>query len=283
MQYAALMTDIVQSRKLSPNGREDIQFYLKECLTVLNKLFASSLVFPVVFSAGDEVQGLFHSTSAAYLYTRWLDILLAPIFLRSAIGTGQWETRILNGTSTEQDGSVYHRTRDALALIKQKKQSALSFCTDNSDLLLINQLSDAINLISGQQSSAQRYVYMLSELCFPLIDNSQMNLQVWPKLANLLKMKRKIFSETKLDSNWPEPAIEGQAMPICPIILDNVTLEMTSPSEVVWRHGFISQMVESAGKSRQNLEKLLNLGEIIRLRQYAAAMYFAIDRRGKQI
>ena len=41
-------------------------------------------------------------------------MILAPLQIRCGIGVGEWDVKIINGTSSEQDGSSYHNAREAI-------------------------------------------------------------------------------------------------------------------------------------------------------------------------
>ena len=82
--YAALIFDVVESRKFK--DRFAIQSHLKAAIGVCNELFHESLCKPVMFSAGDEMQGLFYSAEAAYRYYAFFSRLVYPVQLRCGIG-----------------------------------------------------------------------------------------------------------------------------------------------------------------------------------------------------
>lgn len=70
--YTALIIDLKKSRRYTKDDRNHIQHYIMDDFHLLNGLYCTELVREVDFSAGDEVQGLFSSPEAAYLYYRML-------------------------------------------------------------------------------------------------------------------------------------------------------------------------------------------------------------------
>lgn len=76
--YAALIADVVNSKKYQTAERNDLQEAIIDTVETLNRSFRSVLIKPVDFSSGDEVQGLFCEGVYAYLYFRLLEINLLP-------------------------------------------------------------------------------------------------------------------------------------------------------------------------------------------------------------
>ena len=74
--YAALIVDLKNSRSYSHEEWNLIQHFIDETIHVLNRIYYDNIVRDVDFSAGDEIQGLFKSSDAAYTYYRMLSMLL---------------------------------------------------------------------------------------------------------------------------------------------------------------------------------------------------------------
>ncbi len=120
-QCAALMVDIRDSRKMTEARRQGVQDVMGASLAYLNVLFRNDLLREVVFSAGDEVQGLFASAAAAYLYHRSLSLLVVQADLRGGVGCGAWDVQVADAPSTAQDGTTYHHARDAISYAKKSR------------------------------------------------------------------------------------------------------------------------------------------------------------------
>ena len=104
--YVALIADIKGSRKYRAEERGYLQDLTNESLLFANELFKEGIEKEVVFSAGDEVQGLFREPATAFLYYRFLCFLLGPGVLRGGLGVGTWDVRLEEGASTSQDGEA---------------------------------------------------------------------------------------------------------------------------------------------------------------------------------
>lgn len=106
------MIDIVDSRKYK--NRNEIQEFMKCIIVYLNKIFYKSLKKPLMFSAGDEIQGLFYEPLAAYLCVRFCMMICYPVKIRAGIGYGELAFDNENWKSSELDGEVYHNARYAI-------------------------------------------------------------------------------------------------------------------------------------------------------------------------
>ena len=92
--YVALIADIKGSRKYRAEERGYLQDLTNESLLFANELFKEGIEKEVVFSAGDEVQGLFREPATAFLYYRFLCFLLGPGVLRGGLGVGTFISTI---------------------------------------------------------------------------------------------------------------------------------------------------------------------------------------------
>ena len=90
--YVALIADIKGSRKYRAEERGYLQDLTNESLLFANELFKEGIEKEVVFSAGDEVQGLFREPATAFLYYRFLCFLLGPGVLR---GGREWNGALM--------------------------------------------------------------------------------------------------------------------------------------------------------------------------------------------
>lgn len=119
MRYAAMMFDVVESRKYYE--RYDVQNILMNCVDYLNDLYCYAIKKDVVSSAGDEFQGLFLDLQSAFLYIRKLQILIYPIKLRCGIGYGEIKYDVEEWSSPAFDGEAYYLARDAIISTGRKK------------------------------------------------------------------------------------------------------------------------------------------------------------------
>ncbi len=271
MLYAALIADLVNSRRFSIGERERIQKLLKVCLEKLNRVFRQALQFDVVFSAGDEVQGLFISPQAAFLYARLLRLFLAPVQIRCGIGVGQWEVKIARGTSSEQDGAAYHRARSAIAAVK----AGTVIDSAGEGDLYINALLGASSLLAAEQSYYQQQITLLSELVFPLCQK-QMDLKAFGDLGELFAGK--IASESAAQAKRLKRL---ELEPVALEAFDLAALENAAVALPIWKKGFSTKLAARAGTSRQNMDRLLRAAKIVELRNIDAVSWrFMAQRLG---
>lgn len=85
-EYAALMIDLKKSKSYSTESRNKLQQKILETIQKLNTLFSTTITKEVEFSAEDEIQGLFSSPMAAYLYLRFFQLLTFPLELVLVVG-----------------------------------------------------------------------------------------------------------------------------------------------------------------------------------------------------
>ena len=123
--YTALIFDVIESRKFK--DRFEIQGFLKNAVEICNGLFQELLCKPVMFSAGDEMQGLFYSAQDAYRYFAFFSRLAYPVQLRCGIGFGELDVFSADWMTTELDGPAYHRAREAIALCHEGQDQLVIF------------------------------------------------------------------------------------------------------------------------------------------------------------
>ena len=283
MKYSVLMIDIVNSKKLSNVDREDIQIFIKKSLSVLNEIFKPSLVFDVVFSAGDEVQGLFKNPVAPFLYFRLLRMIIDPVKIRCGIGVGDWEVKIKDGMSTEQDGSAYHLAREAIEAAHKKSEINILYKTNTKNDYYINSIISTTYEFAQRQTNQQRLVSLLIELFSPLYLERDMSLDDFSKYIFLLKNRDSIdyfkLNSFTLDSNKFELISE-----VCNPI--NV-LEKLNNSESIYDNptmikGISFKVSDILETSRQNIEKSIKSSniEILRNLDLTALMFIYDNYRG---
>lgn len=283
MKYSVLMIDIVNSKRLSNVDREDIQIFIKKSLSVLNEIFKPSLVFDVVFSAGDEVQGLFKNPVAPFLYFRLLRMIIDPVKIRCGIGIGDWEVKIKDGMSTEQDGSAYHLAREAIEVAHKKSEINIIFKSNTKNDYYINSLISTTYEFAQRQTNQQRLVSLLIELFSPLYLERDMSLDDFGKLILLLKNRDSIdyfkLNSFTLDSSKFE-LISEEFNPI------NI-LEKLNNSESIYDNptmikGISFKVSDILETSRQNIEKSIKSSsvEILRNLDLTALMFIYDNYRG---
>lgn len=169
VQYAALMIDIKDSRKYADHERGEIQEYWYNITKILNMIFEKTMKFEVDFSGGDQIQGLFYTPEAAYLYYRLFSMCTHPIQTHSGIGVGSCNIQLAGKHTGAQDGTVYHRARMALDLADADIGYPVLLNSDNIDRdRIINSLIGFAALAALRHTAYQNQVMLLTELLYPI-------------------------------------------------------------------------------------------------------------------
>ena len=163
------MVDLKSSRSYNIQDRNNIQNSILSSINILNKIFKNSIEKEVEFSAGDEIQGLFISPQSAYLYYRFFSMLIFPIQTHTGIGFGTWDIRVDNGSSTAQDGTVYHYARKAIDEAKKSLEYSTLFYSKNKNDIIINSLINATTLLASKQSEYQKKENLTLDIDYPVI------------------------------------------------------------------------------------------------------------------
>ena len=135
-RYVCLIIDIEKSKKYSIDNRNQIQFYMDKYIRSLNMLFSKEFQCEVMFSAGDEVQGLFDNVISALLYFRLLEMLMHPVAIRAGIGIGEWTIKMEPRMSTKQDGPAYHNARRAIEEVHDRQLQNIRIYSEEDDDML---------------------------------------------------------------------------------------------------------------------------------------------------
>lgn len=269
MKYTAFMVDIVNSKKLTRENRKDVQFYIKKTLNVLNEVFKPSLTFDVIFSAGDEVQGLFNNPSAAFMYYRLLKMILSPLQIRCGIGIGEWDVKIANGTSAEQDGTAFHNAREAISKAHNVMGWNILVYSNGAQDLTINTLLNASSLLSQKQSVYQNEIALLVELTVPFIDENAMEMESLPSVLKLLQEKETINfyrpSKEKSENDYTHfyaSSLENEPVYVFSkdIFDDKMFLESTI------KKGISTKIASITNTTRQNIDNIIKSGNISNIR-----------------
>lgn len=166
--YAALIIDLKKSRGYTKEDRNYIQHYILDVIHFLNNLYSRELVREVDFSAGDEVQGLFSSPEAAYLYYRMLSMWLHPVEIRAGIGVGGWDVQLDSKGTTGQDGSAYHKARYAIKNADDSEGYPILVLSGSHADVTINTIIGGAASIMAKQSVYQNQLMLITELLFPI-------------------------------------------------------------------------------------------------------------------
>ena len=279
-EYASLIIDIEKSRVYGIDDRNILQNYMLYCIEKLNVLFKDNIEHDVIFSAGDELQGLFSDVTTAIMYFRLLEMLLKPVNLRAGVGIGTWTVKIANGVSTQQDGPVYHRARYAIEEAYSKPFHNIRICSDlqGSEVeILANHLVNTSNVLKRDQIYKQNIVLVIVELLCPFIKN-QMKWDSYKIIKELLELKyfyrigKRVTNYRIKENDIEEELYFEEDAQIEPIFIDG---EMNDADAYILKKSITTFIAKILGCSRQNVDSILRRGHTNKIREldYIALQY----------
>lgn len=272
--YVALIIDIVKSRTYGQIDRSDIQVYINDVIKFLNQVYKNACELEMVFSAGDEIQGLFTNIDTAYLYYRLFKMLVSPVEIRGGIGTGEWTIQVKGEASTAQDGPAYHLARQAITQTDPTLGYQLLVKSNSTDDVLLNSLISAeMTLINGQ-SLYQNELLLLSEILYPIDTMNNVNQDSLIKITDLIVRKynlsfyARIYQKRKSNLLITALANLTNYKPQVVSVLDGTPLLYITSGRI---RGLATQISKLTGTSHQNAGKALVSGNIAQIRNLAAA------------
>ena len=271
-KYTALIMDLKKSRRYSSKNRNEIQDYIFHVIRVLNKAFECSLEKDVFFSAGDELQGLFSSVEASYLYFRLFSMLVAPVEIRAGIGVGEWDVIVKDAGTTAQDGSAYHNARRAINATEESLGYSVLLFSGGKNDIIINSLFNSTALIINKQSEYQNQVMLLSELLYPINAYGIIDIRILRDIVELLIHRSETvqFDFFKIYKNHREPLtfklshLSFESRPID--VIDNSDTFFITEGKV---RGLPTQLSEIIGVTRQSVDKTIKAANIYEARNLA--------------
>ena len=255
------MIDVKNSRSYSIQDRNSIQNSILKSINILNKIFKNSIEKEVEFSAGDEIQGLFLSSQAAYLYYRLFSMLIFPVEIHCGIGFGTWDIKVESASSTAQDGTVYHYARNAIDEAKKSLEYSVLFYSKNKNDIIINSLINSNNLLAEKQSKYQNNLMLLAEILYPIVNGDIIEYKELKELLKFIQFEKK--KNLIIDTEYP-------------IISTQIEKESFYITEGKKR-GLSTQISKLLGISRQSVEKAIKTGNIYELRNLTITVLKAME------
>lgn len=271
-KYAALIIDLKNSRAYSSKSRMDIQEYIMHVVHVLNHVFGRALEKEVSFSAGDEMQGLFSSVEASYLYFRLFSMLVAPVEVRAGIGLGEWNIRIENAGTTAQDGVAYHNARYAINATEESLGYSVLLYSGKKNDVVINSLFNSTAIIINKQSEYQNEVMLLSELLYPINAYEIIDTEKLEEIIELIRHRNHVvrYDFLKINQSKREPIfyrIDNFAFESKPMdAIDDDDSFFVTAGRV---RGLPMQLSEIIGVTRQSIDKTIKSANIYEARNLA--------------
>lgn len=263
MKYAAIMFDIVESRRYIE--RYDVQNVLMESVSYLNWVYSESIKKEVVCSAGDEFQGLFMDLRSAFLYVRKLQLLIYPIKIRCGIGYGEIKYDEEKWNSTAFDGEAYYLCRDAINSIPKRKSNVICFNTQSHFDKYLNVFCMSDIEIKSRQSQIVRIIELLADIISPIIPTKED--------ANFYKFILKSRLNLIEQESWNK--VSGKYREVEPLKINFEQLFKTKKvmeykvlhnssfyMEDFWVHGMSTYIAEILNTSRQNVDRYVSLGKV---------------------
>lgn len=263
MKYAAIMFDIVESRRYIE--RYDVQNVLMESVSYLNWVYSKSIKKEVVCSAGDEFQGLFVDLQSAFLYIRKLQLLIYPIKIRCGIGYGEIKYDEEKWNSTAFDGEAYYLCRDAINSIPKRKSNVICFNTRSCFDKYLNVLCMSDIEIKSRQSQIVRLIELIADIISPIIYTKE-DVGFY---KFILKSRLNLIEQ----ESWNK--VRGRYREVEPLNINFEQLFETKSfmqykdsydgsfyMEDFWVHGMSTCISEILNTSRQNVDRYVSLGKV---------------------
>ncbi len=273
--YTALIIDLKKSRSYKLEERNSIQNYIALAIQCLNEVFSHSLAKDVEFSAGDEIQGLFLSPEAAYLYLRLLYMTVFPVEIRAGLGIGEWNVVIEDASTTAQDGPAFHNARHAIENVKDSLgYSVLLFSGKKADLYL-NALINASFMLTSSHSEYQNELMLLSELLYPIDYLGAINHAKIGRISELVDFKSKInyYKKSKSAKKHLFETLGFKPIPIDAANDDSVFYVASGK-----KRGMNIQLAKFFEKSTQSIAKTIKTANIYESRNLTIAILKFMDK-----
>lgn len=271
--YTALMIDLKKSRSYTKEDRNSIQYYIMDVVNFLNKFYWREIVRQVDFSAGDEIQGLFASPEAAYLYYRMFSIWLHPIEIRAGIGVGGWDVQIDCKGTTSQDGPAYHNARFAIKNADDSEGYPVLFFSGSRSDTTINTIVGGAASIMAKQSTYQNQIMLITELLFPICNYYiREHDDILPRdIEHFLYRKSGFDHEmNKITRPLPLDRLTGSIMEIIGSVKAEEVREETKFYITSGKQrGIPTKLASIMDISRQTIEKTIKAGNIYTARNMA--------------
>lgn len=271
--YAALIIDLKKSRDYTKEDRNFIQHYIMDTINLLNRLYHREIVREVDFSAGDEIQGLFASPEAAYLYYRMFSMWLYPVEVRAGIGVGGWDVQIDCKGTTSQDGPAYHNARYAIKNADDSEGYPILFFSGSRSDITINTIIGGTASIMAKQSVYQTQIMLMTELLFPICSyyGCAYDYITPHDIEQFLREKARFDHEVeKIVKTLPFDRIIGSMIEaIDPINAEDIQQETKFYITSGKQRGIPTKLASIMDISRQTIEKTIKAGNIYTARNMA--------------
>ncbi len=153
----AVIADMVGSRTLDANVRQETQRTLKQILDGWNRNYRKFLLSKFTITTGDEFQGLLQNPCCLLAMIRALESDMPDIQFRFGIGFGELFTDLAQ-TAVGMDGPVWHNARAAIVQAKTEDQLGGVFAGFGNDTLSLNSLARFLHHHFRSMTKQQRQI-----------------------------------------------------------------------------------------------------------------------------
>jgi hypothetical protein len=225
----------------------------------------------VVFSAGDEVQGLFPCPQFAYLYFRYFNMLTSPVGIRAGIGIGDWSIKTNSQLSTEQDGSAYHNARYAIEKTDESLDYSILLFSGHERDVYINSLMSSETMLVNRQSEYQNELFLLTELMYPISVGHDFLVDSLGELGFLLEQKNRMnyysrWKSSRSIQRYPTSVFPNRYFNCKPIVVSERAESFYESSGKI--RGLASRLSELLETSTQSINKSIRTGNIYQIRNF---------------
>ena len=273
MKYAAIMFDVIESRKYYE--RYDVQNVLMNSIYYLNNIYRDAIKKDVISSAGDEFQGLFLDLQSAFLYIRKLQILIYPIKIRCGIGYGEIKYDVEEWASSAFDGEAYYLAREAIISVGRKKSNAICFNTKSKYDKYLNILCASGMQVKSRESQAAHLIELIADIMLPIIYREE-NRQFY---EFILENRCRLIEQ----EHWNKVSGRYRTRETLNIDYENLFEDRERYTEKkntelfcideFWAHGMSTEIAQIMNTTRQNIDRYVSLGRIKESRTIDKAIF----------
>lgn len=154
--FYALIGDMVDSRRLSSEERNEAQKLLRNELDQLNRAWADQIASKFLITLGDECQGLMLITGDPVTAALGLIHAFLPYRIRFAIGCGDIHAAINPEAAIGADGPAFHHARRVIDKMKKDHNARLRFAlSDTKKEEELNTIAMLCDRLANQWTSKQ--------------------------------------------------------------------------------------------------------------------------------
>lgn len=273
MKYAAIMFDVIESRKYYE--RYDVQNVLMNSISYLNNIYRDAIKKDVISSAGDEFQGLFLDLQSAFLYIRKLQILIYPIRIRCGIGYGEIKYDVEEWSSSAFDGEAYYLAREAIISVGRKKSNVICFNTKSKYDKYLNILCASDMQVKSRESQAAHLIELIADIMLPIIYREE-NRQFY---EFILENRCRLIEQ----EHWNKVSGRCRTRETLNIDYENLFEDRERYTEKknaelfcideFWAHGMSTEIAQIMNTTRQNIDRYVSLGRIKESRTIDKAIF----------